>query len=276
MSAPFEAGVTQGEVVRTARTDGFDFTETSHQPNASLERHIHARAAVTVPLRGGFLETIDGIPHDCRPGAVLLKGSQLPHENRFSRDGSHALIIELPAQLVTRLSGVMNVRSVETHLAQGAPWTIGLRIYKAMRGTRTTLAIEVEELVAELLAECRDRVSPPVRQPPPWLRRVRERIEASWTKAPLLADLAAEADVHPVYLARAFRECFGCSIGEYVHRRRTDHAIAALVRTRDPIGSLAVRLGYYDQSHFTRRFRQAAGCPPGEFRAACRRILRLG
>jgi len=39
-----------------------------------------------------------------------------------------------------------------------------------------------------------------------------------------------------------------------------------LASTRLPLSEIALKVGFADQSHFARRFRQAVGVSPGQFR----------
>ena len=103
-----------------------------------------------------------------------------------------------------------------------------------------------------------------------WLEPVRERLHAQLGERPSLDELAASAGVHPVYLARSFRERYGLSIGEYLRRVRLDWATAQLAATETPLAVLAVEAGFADQSHFTRAFKRHAGLTPARYRRAVR------
>ena len=59
---------------------------------------------------------------------------------------------------------------------------------------------------------------------PSWLRRVHETLEQSYLLAPSLAELATIAGVHPVHLSREFRKHYQSTIGEYIRKRRVEHA----------------------------------------------------
>ena len=80
------------------------------------------------------------------------------------------------------------------------------------------------------------------------------------------ADLAADAGVHPVYLAAAFQKAFGSSVGGYVRARRLEAARLALQDPARSINEIALTLGFSSQSHFTQVFRQATGLTPLAYR----------
>lgn len=59
---------------------------------------------------------------------------------------------------------------------------------------------------------------------PRWLRRCRERLVDESEQALRLGDLAREAGVHPVSLARAFRRHYGLSPGQLQRRGQLNRA----------------------------------------------------
>jgi AraC family transcriptional regulator len=76
--------------------------------------------------------------------------------------------------------------------------------------------------------------------------------------------------VHPATLARAYRRRFGCSIGERVRALRVEHAARRLLETTEPLSTIAVGTGFYDQSHFTNAFRRQLGVTPAAYRSGRR------
>jgi AraC-like DNA-binding protein len=128
----------------------------------------------------------------------------------------------------------------------------------------------VEGLMLEMLGVCerqrRDAVTLPR-----WLRRLRDLLRERCTDAWSLAEIAAEAGVHPGYLASAFRCHFGCTIGEFVRRQRIALACRALADGDAPLADVAIESGFADQSHFTRTFKRQLGMTPAAYRKATSR-----
>ena len=79
-------------------------------------------------------------------------------------------------------------------------------------------------------------------------------------------DIAAEFNVHPVHLARAFRATWGCSPGELIRWRRVDRAAELLRSMELPAAHIAAETGFVDQSHMTRAFRAVYGTTPAAYR----------
>lgn len=85
--------------------------------------------------------------------------------------------------------------------------------------------------------------------------------------------LAARAGLSTSQLERSFRRRFGTTPHKYLQQIRTDAASQLLAETDLPIGTIAARTGFYDQSHFTRHFVRARGETPTAYR---RRTARRG
>ncbi len=89
----------------------------------------------------------------------------------------------------------------------------------------------------------------------------------SWLAEELLA---REANVHPVYLARAFRRFFRHSVGEYVRILRMREACRRLADSDEPLADVSLATGFFDQSHLTRHFKRQLGTTPARFRRLVR------
>jgi AraC-like DNA-binding protein len=75
---------------------------------------------------------------------------------------------------------------------------------------------------------------------------------------------AAEVEASPTQLARAFAAAFGIPPHAYVIGRRLDAARDRILRGQ-PLADVAADLGFVDQAHLTRRFKQFLGTTPGRF-----------
>nr|WP_274622340.1 helix-turn-helix transcriptional regulator [Myxococcus fulvus] len=89
-----------------------------------------------------------------------------------------------------------------------------------------------------------------------------------------MEQVAALAKLEPRNLQRRFSEAVGVSPKWVLKRYRLHEAAEQLARVQVPdMASLALQLGYFDQSHFIRDFKSLVGCSPGQYaeRAAASR-----
>ena len=142
----------------------------------------------------------------------------------------------------------------------------GLRLYSMFKaGTADPLALE--SCVLELLGGTA-ALATEEKAAPRWLRRVKEGMQEEFGDEIRMRDLAGEAGVHPVHLARAFRSSEKLTPGEYLQRLRVRAACHRLREPDHPLIAIAMECGFADQSHFTRVFQKFTKTTPAQFRRA--------
>src|SRR5262249_48231108 len=107
--------------------------------------------------------------------------------------------------------------------------------------------------------------------PPRWLDRVRELLRDRFAENLSLAEVAAAVNISADHLARSFRRCHGCTMGEYVRRLRVDFACRRLAASEVPLVELALDAGFTHQRPFRKPSNRHVGVPPAAFRNLHRR-----
>ncbi len=102
------------------------------------------------------------------------------------------------------------------------------------------------------------------------LGRVLARIEGGLGEELALAELAALASLSDGHFSRAFKRSMGLPPHRYLLHRRVAAAARLLADERNSIASVALELGFSDQSQFTRLFAALTGVTPGAHRRALR------
>lgn len=241
----------------------FRIFTSSYAPGSVFGAHTDERPRISVVLRGCLREESGGEAVDATPAALVIKPADAVHRNTFGNAPVHLLTIEFTSQ--------------ESGFTEGCfsswRWLHGVASARVITAWMQGLAAastpaEYKEAVIDLLARLPARAGAKA-EPPAWLLRIRERIQDEHAEHLHTSDLAAEARVHPVYLARRYRQSYGCSISEDLTRLRLESSIPALADGRTDLVHVALDNGYTDQSHFQRRFRSAVGTTPGRFRKLC-------
>lgn len=247
---------------RTVRVKGVHLVETLHRPRAETGEHTHDRGRLCLVVAGEF-EELNGPSASLKgPGTLLLYPPGSPHDDRFSDRGARCLNIELPFMRDRALDPAGPKQEIrECHPALG--W-LAARSYDELRGRGSTRILA--SLIGDLLG---------------WLGEKRgvgggsdDRVEEARTLVEerafagiSLSTVAGELGADRFELARAFRDRFQCSLGEYRHRAQVNRARDRLLSTDLSLSSIAYQLGFADQSHFTRIFKRYTGLPPGRYRA---------
>jgi len=101
---------------------------------------------------------------------------------------------------------------------------------------------------------------------PTAMRRVRDYIDAHLGDSIELVQLSGIAGLSMFHFARQFKHSEGMSPHYYLVSRRVERAKELLAGTNLSLSEIAFAVGFADQSHLTRHFRQIAHTTPGQFR----------
>ncbi len=230
-------------------------------PGIRLRAHEHPSVHVCVVLGGGFVEREADGWLDVGPGTLRVSGAAR-HDIDFGPAGARCLVLEAePGPATSALAALPRARFLP---ADGWLARIIRRIEAADPADPASTVV-LDGLSSELLAQVERRLGGRDTPPPPWLERVRELVEDRRGNV-AVAELAREAEVHRVQLARQFRTHFGVPVTEYARRVRIETAQRLLVSTDTPLAQVAARAGFADQAHLTRVLRATLGATPGSIR----------
>lgn len=100
---------------------------------------------------------------------------------------------------------------------------------------------------------------------PAWLKKIVELLNDRWNDEISLEDLAFAAEVHPKTISKYFPRFFGCTLGEYRRRIKIEKSFALIKSAKFSLTDIAYQCNFYDQSHFTKTFKDLTGFLPKQF-----------
>lgn len=249
-------------VAAWSTVDGFEVTESIYRARGAQERHTHPCTQVTLVVGGSLVERVGAREERGGPLSVVVKPAGTEHADVIGPSGAHLIQVQLQPSYASLLGA-------HTDGLQDWRWIQGGLVARRFVGILNCFRREAPQLcdaIEEMLAALHPGRSLRTQDPPSWLVRVKSSIDDRIRQAPRVRTLAAEAGVHPVYLARAFRRHFGCSITEYVRQQRVARAAERVGTSRDTLVTCAHDLGFADQAHFCREFKRGTGITPSTFR----------
>jgi AraC family transcriptional regulator len=254
-----------GDPVRSAARGGLRLHVSRFRAGERVATHGHDEPYVCLALGGPFRERVGSRTWTEGPLTLIRHPAGEEHDDLFEGDAVCVYLSYSRARI--------DDRGPETRLwrerqacTRGPVLALGLRLLQlhaaAPEGAST---LDWDELAAEFVAA---DAPPPV--PPARLARVLEAIEDDPTHTPSLTDVGRLVQLHPIYVARAFRRAYGMSIGESLRQARVRRALRLLTTTDAPLSDVAPDAGFVDQSHMTRLVKRFTGVTP----AALRRHVR--
>jgi AraC family transcriptional regulator len=257
-----------GAIVRSRQVTGFILTETAYHPGHRTPQHSHELGYFYTVLEGPYTETVGKEKIEPAPLTLAYRPGGEVHSHSCTRIAGRCFIIYPTSS--DRFSDCLGKLAAADIRGPLVPWLL-TRLYREFCRTDSASLLAIEGLSLGLLAEAaRSPAHALERRPARWLEQVRELLHARFAETLTLAEIAEAVRVHPVYLARLFREQYGCTIGEYTRQLRIELACRQLTTSDTPLVAIALRAGFADQSHFTKTFKRLVGVTPGQFRAASR------
>jgi len=252
---------------RSLSQPGLHAFEAAYDPWSRLPEHGHAAPFFTYVLHGSFVERAGQHVRQCSRGAVIFH-DQESHTNEVSGAGTVSFNVELDPELWRELTDAVRVdTSLVGRVVGGDIEWAALRAWREFQQVDEVNTLAVEEAIVLLCEATRGAYTRGLFEPHHRLDRCVAYLNAHLMETHRLADVARIAGVHPMHLAKLFRRRFGCSIGEYVRRRRVAWACAQLAHGEESITTIAQNAGFADHPHFTRTFVRVTGCTPRWYRA---------
>jgi len=210
------------------------------------------------------------------PGACCFAPAGVRLQKRWLAP-AEALILSLAPSLIARAAEEMRcprpVELVERHGVEDPQmYAIALALRAELSGSPSgrlftdSLAMA---LAARLLSSY--GASPPTANAgagglsPTELRRAIEYVQDNLTLDTSLESIAVAVGISPTRLKTLFKQSTGWSPYQYVLQQRVECTQNLLRRGDLTPGQVALRVGFYDQSHLNRHFKRIVGLTPKEF-----------
>ncbi|MFI0453941.1 helix-turn-helix domain-containing protein [Actinomadura sp. 6N118] len=176
------------------------------------------------------------------------------------------LIFDGPLFDTLAAGGVLDARDPIRSLRPAGPWRQRLRTFASRPRETGELQRRIELLeLATLLAELRGAHGDPDPLPQP-LRRARDLLAVDLSAEHDLRAVAAAAGLPYETFRKRFRAATGRSPAAFRLDRRIEAAQSLLRVTTMTHAAIAAGLGFSDECHFAKRFRERVGMSPRDYR----------
>jgi len=182
-------------------------------------------------------------------------------------------LLQYVAFLELRADGDSDIAAdLETRFGEGAPRRLGER-YHAFFAQISRLcqaddpyrcraaSFAFSGLLYELMAG-----TPELERGHPAVERALELMRSRVAESYDLESLVTRLGLDKSYFIRLFKRNVGVPPMKYAMNLKMSAAADLLRTTREPLGAIAMRVGFADEYHFARRFKQWSGTAPGSYR----------
>lgn len=237
--------------------------------------HTHQDATFVFVLSGAYATEADGAVPNAGNPMLIFNPAGTTHRDSFVSAEGRFLAISISDEILRLTADAVTLPTAASAFLCGPSLRIASRIALDCVLPASDAVPALEEdcwqlisvvLGASLWPAC-DRIGFPS-----WALKARELLHDRCTESLSIAELALELALHPVYFTRAFRALFRCTPSRYRTRCRLQRAIALSRNPRVPLADVALRAGFFDQSHLARAFQKEFGIAPSAYRKHLRRL----
>ena len=260
---------------RHVHAPSVDIVSAWFPPHAQLESHTHARAVFGVMLEGSFSTRILNRDVEYLACGAWTEPAEERHANLAGARGANVLIVQPSAESGDLAEMHRRLLDDVVYLQSSELLADATRLEAECLLQDDLSGFVVEGTALAMLARAARlyRLTKTHHRAPAWLFAATDYLHAHRLDRIKLGDVARSVGVHPSRLAHEFRARYGQSPGEYVRRLRLEWAAEQLRQEDANLADVAIRAGFYDQSHFSRMFRRVFGVAPAAWRRSRHRGL---
>lgn len=231
-------------------------------------RVLGSYAIVLVVEGGGFYQDANGFRDEVTAGDMLILFPELAHNygpRRQTRWSEIYAVFQGPLFDLLRTGGILHPSRPKVRLPSLAT---GERQLRAIFATAGEARGGADRAVSHLAAWLTDLLAqdPDSKPTEPGLAQVRALLDANLESELDWNEISRRSGWSYETLRKRFSDVYGISPARYRFERRVEAAKSLLLDTRLANKEIAATLGFADEFHFSKRFKQAVGVSPREFR----------
>src|SRR5262245_29036283 len=260
-----------GDSRRQCVLTGFKLVESCYPAGFTRAHHTHKSPSFHFSLHCCCIEYEKQRVRESKLFTLSFQPAGHEHSCRCSNEGLRSLSLEMERDWLNRLRDYAVCLDQPGSFQSPQIQWLAARLRNELAVMEPTSPLVIEALALELAVEAsRRQLKTPEQQWPHWLSRAQEFLHAHYREPMSLGEVARAAEVHPVHLARTFRQHFHCTVGQYVRQLRIEFACQQIAHADAALLDIAMAAGFYDQSQFTRSFKRVVGITPAKFRLSLR------
>lgn len=266
MQPKLPRGKFYGETLKSKEVAGLLLTEMTYPAGLVIGKHSHESASFCLIVEGTYSEVYGRRSRLCKPLSLIFHPSDEIHSNYIHRAGRD-FSLEFTPQWVERIRDYSKLLNDPVEFQGGTTALLSLKLYREFQDMDEVSSLAIESLTLEIIvAASRQRPFTAESRKPRWFKQAEEMIHAGFAKSLHVNDIAESVGVHPVYFAGEFRKYYRCTVADYVRQLRITTACRELSGSNKSLARIALAVGFYDQSHFSRTFKRLMGMTPVQYR----------
>lgn len=256
-----EKGAYLGKVLDLSEAGGILAGATSYFPNDGTGvMHYHENSHLSFVMSGGGVEKRKSSEFERLPGQIMFFHAGEKHQCLNKRFPARNVNLEIESAFLrdNRITEAAVNASIKKN--PNAKF-IMLKVYKELLAADDFSGSSIKMLLLNLICAARAAA----KDEPRWVGVIRQLMNDKWNEPLSLKALSAAAGVHPVTVSKFFPKYFSSTFGEYMRRLKIEQSLGMIKNSSGSLTEIAYECGFYDQSHFTRTFKNLTGFLPNSY-----------
>lgn len=236
----------------------------------SSKAHFHNEVSIGLIERGSTKTEINGSTYDLHEKTFLIIPPDLPHKcNPYNYKNWNFRMLYIKTEWFKSAFNIQKEKVKFDYLKIGENiFSDIIKLTDKIEGetinieNETKLVNHISLLINNLNLE--EEISKKLSLKK--INEIKEYIDDNYLKNIMLDDLAETAKVSKYYLIRKFNGRYGLSPHQYITNLRINHAKNLLKNNMD-FADIALDSGFYDQSHFSKCFKEYTGVTPMNYKS---------
>ncbi len=259
-STTLKEGTFTGNILSSTYLDRYVLTETFHAQNQEVPKHTHEHCYLSLLLNGFYEENSIVATEGVSAGTTLIRTHDYEHKNKIGCVGGICFNLEIKNEQFKE--SIEKLPQKYLRLEHFNVDTINVYLAFKRGFQHDILGLIVEESLYTLLE---NNHGGRLLQKNHWVKKVQDQVKDAPSAKYGIDQLSNSLGLHPVYFVRKFKERTGINFSEFVIKQRLSAAIQLMHENHKNLTEIALEAGFYDQSHFIKRFREKFQITPSQY-----------
>lgn len=247
-----------GTTAQSIKTESFNISLTQHPAHSQIATHSHEKPYLCLLASGNYKEE-SNTSNIITTGDVIYRTANYEHANHFSSNDSVCLNIEIDNEADFMGRNDLKLPSEESKQKSS------LETYKLLYAVKRGLPNDLLNVYCyeSMMSHVEGSTS---RGDLRWIKLVKEYIHDNPLAPISLHELSRSFGLHPNYIVRKFKSATGLKLSGYLTKIRLEQSISEILLTEESLTHIALKSGFFDQSHFNKNFKKHLETTPKQFR----------
>jgi AraC family transcriptional regulator len=257
-----------GRNVKSEDNSFFKLSVTSYEPNCEIINHYHDNDYISILVKGQYHEKNSVENNLISAGDILFRPNAYNHENMFESCGGTCFNIEFKSEWQRQLDFSLGLPNKFINFKTGKFPSL----YKLLVHFQNQNSEDLNlEFICDWLFQLNQKTV--LKGHLPWIEKIIQIFENETDCFHTLKSLSERVFVHPIYIARAFKERQGMTVGEYQLKMKLENTVFLLLNTSVSINDITHINGFFDDAHFIRSFKSVYSISPHQFRLSFKKLI---